>query len=235
MTKRPILSVNGVTKQFGGLVAVNAMSFDVSNHEMVGVIGPNGSGKTTALNRISGLDRAGDGQIWLGRTRVDTLTPTQRALLGLARGFQHPEIPPCLSVFEVVVAAAPSGEAAMGALERVGLAGRAREPVMNLGPAARRNLDLARALSTGPSVLLLDEPAAGLSAEERDRLAFLLRRLAGEGRALLVVEHSMDFLLPLADRIVCLDAGRMIAEGAADAVAANPAVRSAYLGQEAVR
>jgi len=228
------LRVEGLSRRFGGVVALDGVSFTVPSGRIVGLIGANGSGKTTALNRISGLDRVGGGEMWLGKTRIDTLSPARRARLGLARGFQHPEIPADLSVFEVVVAAAPSGEAAMAALDRTGLIDRAREPAASLGPAARRGLDLARALATGPSVLLLDEPAAGLTAEERDRLSSLLRRLAREGRALLVVEHSMDFLLPLADRIICLDAGRVIAEGTADTVAADPAVRTAYLGREVV-
>lgn len=228
------LRVEGLGRRFGGVVALDGVGFEVPSGRIVGLIGANGSGKTTALNRVSGLDRAGEGQVWLGKTRIDGLSPVRRARLGLARGFQHPEIPNDLYVFEVVLAAAPSGEVAMGALDRVGLGDAARTWADALGPAARRRLDLARALATGPSVLLLDEPAAGLTAEERDRLATLLRGLAGEGRAVLVVEHSMDFLLPLADRIVCLDAGRVIAEGPPDVVAADPAVRAAYLGREAV-
>ena len=136
-------------------------------------------------------------------------------------------------MLEAAAVAARSPAVAMAALARVGLGDRAAAPVSALGGAERRLLDLARALATEPDALILDEPAAGLTGDERASLAALLRELAGSGLAVLVVDHGMDFLLPLADRIVCLDAGRVLASGSPDTVRGNPLVIAAYLGRGA--
>ena len=230
--KISVLRAEKLTKRFGGVQALDGAGFDARAGEVTGIIGANGSGKTTLLNIVTGLETADGGIVRLDAIPLLAQPPRARAALGLARGFQHPEIPAGLDVLEAV-SAAGSEAAGMAALERVGLTRLARRPTPALGPADRRRLDIARALAAGPTVLLLDEPASGLSASERADLAVLLRTLAGEGMAVVVVEHGMDFLLPIADRLVCLDAGRVLAAGLTDAVRADPAVVAAYLGEEA--
>lgn len=227
------LVVEGLSKRFGGVLALDGVSFAVPAASVVGLIGANGSGKTTALNLISGLERPDQGRIRIGGVPVADRPAHHRTALGLGRGFQHPEVPRELFVLEAAAVGAPDRAAAMTALRRVGLAGRAADPVAALGAADLKLLDLARALATGPDALILDEPAAGLTTQERAALAHLLRELAGSGLAVLVVDHGMDFLLPLADRLVCLDAGRVIAAGLPEAVRRDPAVIAAYLGSGA--
>jgi branched-chain amino acid transport system permease protein len=227
------LAVDGLRKRFGGVAALDGVSFAVSAGTVVGLIGANGSGKTTVLNLISGLETPDAGQIRLGGVPLAERPAHHRTALGLGRGFQHPEFPEGLFVLEAAAVAARDRSVALAALERVGLAGRAADPVAALGAAELRRLDLARALATEPGAVILDEPAAGLTADERSALSALLRRLADEGLAVLVVDHGMDFLLPLADRIVCLDAGRVLAAGTPEAVRRDPAVVAAYLGQGA--
>ena len=225
------LIVDGLRKRFGGVTALDGVSFSVPAGTVVGLIGANGSGKTTALNLISGLETPDGGQIRLGGVPLGDRAAHHRSVLGLGRGFQHPEVPEGLFVLEAAAVGAADRSVAMAALDRVGLAGRAADPVAALGAAELRRLDLARALATGPEALILDEPAAGLTGDERAALAALLRRLAAEGLAVLVVDHGMDFLMPLADRIVCLDAGRVLAAGTPEEVRRNPAVVAAYLGK----
>ncbi|MEQ8817050.1 MAG: ATP-binding cassette domain-containing protein [Thalassobaculum sp.] len=225
------LIVDGLRKRFGGVTALDGVSFSVPAGTVVGLIGANGSGKTTALNLISGLETPDGGQIRLGGVPLGDRAAHHRSVLGLGRGFQHPEVPEGLFVLEAVAVGAADRTVAMAALDGVGLAGRAADPVAALGAAELRRLDLARALATGPEALILDEPAAGLTGDERAALAALLRRLATEGLAVLVVDHGMDFLMPLADRIVCLDAGKVLAAGTPEEVRRNPAVVAAYLGQ----
>lgn len=228
-----VLRVERVAKRFGGVQALDGAGFDARAREITGIIGANGSGKTTLLNIVTGLETADAGIVRLDAIPLLNHSPRARAALGMARGFQHPEIPSGIDVLAAVsVAAGPA--AGMAALQRVGLGERAREPATSLGPAARRRLDIARALAAGPSVLLLDEPASGLSASERGDLAVLLRDLAAGGMAVVVVEHGMDFLLPIADRLVCLEAGRVLAAGVTDAVRQDPAVIASYLGAEAL-
>jgi len=227
------LAVDGLRKRFGGVTALDGVSFAVPAGTVAGLIGANGSGKTTVLNLISGLETPDAGQIRLGGVPLADRPAHHRTELGLGRGFQHPEFPEGLFVLEAAAVAARDRSGAVAALDRVGLAERAGEPVAALGAAELRRLDLARALATEPGALILDEPAAGLTSEERAALAALLRRLADQGLAVLVVDHGMDFLLPLADRIVCLDAGRVLAAGTPDEVRRNPAVVAAYLGEGA--
>ncbi|MEQ8584780.1 MAG: ATP-binding cassette domain-containing protein [Thalassobaculaceae bacterium] len=229
--KISVLRVERIAKHFGGVQALDGAGFDARAGEVTGIIGANGSGKTTLLNIVTGLETADAGVVRLDAIPLLDLKPGARAALGLARGFQHPEVPAGIDVLTAVsVAAGPA--AGMAALDRVGLADRARAPATALGPAARRRLDIARALAAGPSVLLLDEPASGLSASERTDLARLLRDLAATGMAIVVVEHGMDFLLPIADRLVCLEAGRVLAAGRTDDVRRDPAVIASYLGEE---
>ncbi len=227
-----VLRVEKVAKTFGGVRALDGAGFDARAGEVTGIIGANGSGKTTLLNIVTGLERADTGTVRLDAIPLLGLPIVARAGLGLARGFQHPEIPTGVDTLAAVsVAATPAR--GMAALARVGLADVARREASSLGSAERRRLDIARALAAGPTVLLLDEPASGLSATERADLAVLLRALADDGMAVVVVEHGMDFLLPIADRLVCLDAGRVLSAGLTDAVRNDPAVIAAYLGTEA--
>lgn len=229
--KISVLRVERVAKRFGGVQALDGAGFDARAGEVTGIIGANGSGKTTLLNIVTGLEKADAGVVRLDAIPLMDLAPGARAGLGLARGFQHPEVPAGIDV--LAAASVASGPACgMAALERVGLANRARAPATSLGPAGRRRLDIARALAGGPSVLLLDEPASGLGALERANLARLLRDLAEAGMAVVVVEHGMDFLLPIADRLVCLEAGRVLAAGRTEEVRGDPAVIASYLGAE---
>jgi branched-chain amino acid transport system permease protein len=237
----PALRIEAVGKSYGGVSVLRGVSLEVRPGEIVGLIGPNGSGKTTLVNVISGLDRPDQGAIRLGDVRLDGAPPDHVALAGVARSFQSAALPEGMTPLDLVTAslAAKEGRAgfgrasaleplrrrAAGLLHRVGIADVAARDSGTL-----RLTDLARALALDPAVLLLDEPAAGLDAAERARLGPLLRELAGEGRALLVVEHDMAFLMGLADRIAVLLDGRIALVGTADEVRADPAVRAAYLG-----
>ena len=242
MTKRPILSVNGVTKQFGGLVAVNAMSFDVSNHEMVGVIGPNGSGKTTMMNMISGVFKPTEGQISLeGRSLSET--PAQKiAREGVGRTFQLVRLLPSLNVLENVKAGAVFGhrkrwgreadDFALEMLERVGLNSMQDMPVTALTYIDQKREELARVLAGEPKVLLLDEWLAGLNPTELATGIELINALRDEGRTIVMVEHVMDAIRSLCDRCVVMASGGKIAEGTPDNVLSDKEVVRAYLGDD---
>lgn len=227
-----VMRVEKIAKSFGGVQALAGAGFDARAGEVTGIIGANGSGKTTLLNIVTGLEKADAGVVRLDAIPLLNHSAVARAELGLARGFQHPEIPDGLDVLGAVSVSATPG-LGMAALNQAGLADKARVPAASLGPAERRRLDIARALASGPSVILLDEPASGLGARERADLAILVRSLADSGRAVVVVEHGMDFLLPIADRLVCLDAGKVLAAGLTEDVRRDPAVIASYLGAEA--
>ncbi|MEC7675513.1 MAG: ATP-binding cassette domain-containing protein, partial [Pseudomonadota bacterium] len=224
---------------FGGVVAVDGVDIVLPTGRITGIIGPNGSGKTTLLNLITGLVAADDGSVTIDRARLDPMAADQRARAGLARGFQHPEVDGEQTVWAAVMAAQPlnrsmararaQGAAALAAMD---LGGWSRA-INDLTPAECRRLDIARALANRPRVLLLDEPAAGLTDGEQTALAHDLRRLADGGLTVAVVEHGMRFLLPLADRVICLDRGHVIAVGTPAEVVAAPAVIDSYLGREA--
>jgi branched-chain amino acid transport system permease protein len=238
----PLLAIDGIEKRFGGVTALAGVTFTVAPGEILGVIGPNGSGKTTLLNIVGGQARPDAGALrFLGRD-IAPLPPHRRAQAGIARSFQTPPVVPGLTALDSVAAVGPGFGAramldararALAMLDALGLAGRAMKPMHALTPGEARLADLARALMLRPRLLLLDEPAAGLTDAERAKLGTTLRRLAVEGLAMIVVEHDVDFLLPLADRLACLEAGRMIALGPPAAVRGNPAVRAAYFGASA--
>ena len=233
------LDAQDLRKRFGGVVAVDGVDIALPTGRITGIIGPNGSGKTTLLNLITGLVAADDGSVTIDRARLDPMAADQRARAGLARGFQHPEVDGEQTVWAAVMAAQPlnrsmararaQGAAALAAMD---LGGWSRA-INDLTPAECRRLDIARALANRPRVLLLDEPAAGLTDGEQTALAHNLRRLADGGLTVAVVEHGMRFLLPLADRVICLDRGRVIAVGTPAEVVAAPAVIDSYLGREA--
>ena len=253
-TSAPLLSVASVRKEFGGLVAVNDVSFEVGAGEIVGLIGPNGAGKSTTFNMVTGLLPLTRGEVLFRGERIDGKSPAHIAALRIARTFQHVKLAPEMSVLEnVAIGAHLRGSAGLvqGILKldaseenaifaeaarqiaRVGLAGSIHKPAGSLALGQQRLTEIARALCADPVLLLLDEPAAGLRHREKADLAELIRRLRDEGMSILLVEHDMDFVMRLTDRIVVLNFGARIAAGAPSEIQRNPAVIEAYLGSEA--
>ncbi|MBI5113637.1 MAG: ABC transporter ATP-binding protein [Rhodovulum sp.] len=245
----PILRLDGLTKQFGGLTVSDQVDLAIAPGELHAVIGPNGAGKTTLINQISGLIEPDYGRILLDGRDVTRLPPHRRARLGLARSFQITSVLPGFSALENVAVAvqARSGSSfrffgdaaaepalqgpARAALAEVGLADRAEVPAGHLSHGEKRALELAMALASEPKLLLLDEPMAGTGREETDRLVAVLQRLKGRF-AMLLVEHDMTAVFALADRISVLIYGRILASGPPAEVRADPQVVAAYLGEE---
>ena len=248
-----VLSVQKARKQFGGLVAVNDVSFDVRAGEIVGLIGPNGAGKSTLFNLITGVLPLTGGRVDYRGQRIDGRTSRAIARLGMSRTFQHVRMIPDMSVLEnVALGAHKRGAAgvlramlrldrrderrllgeAWKQLQRIGMAALANEPAGNLALGQQRLMEIARALCTDPALLLLDEPAAGLRLKEKQALGAVLSQLRGEGMSLLLVEHDMDFVMTLTDRIVVVEFGTKLTEGSPEVVREDPAVRAAYLGVE---
>ncbi len=233
-----LLDVRGLTKRFGGLVANDDVSFTVRARELVGLIGPNGAGKTTLFNSLAGFFAPTSGTILFDGRPIAGLPPERIAALGVARTFQIVRVFPSMTVVENVMVGAMLRRKAVAAAERVarellsfaGLDGRADEPAARLTVAEQKRLEVARALATEPKLLLLDEVMAGLTPAEVGGAVALVRRIRDRGTACVIVEHVMEGIMPLADRILVLDGGRKIAEGPPAAVAADPAVIAAYLG-----
>jgi len=237
----PVLRVEGLAKAFGGVRAVDGVSFTLEAARVTGLIGPNGSGKTTVINLLSGLERPDAGLVELLGRGLSGARPDRIARAGIARTFQSAGLPEESTVLEAVAAARLERDASIAAAEahalsvltRLGVADRALERCGNLPAGLRRRVELARALARQPRVLLLDEPAAGLTDAEKAELSAHLRAIAADGAAVLVVEHDMGFLLPLADRVLALDQGRVLYDGAAAGVPHDAAVVEAYLGAPA--
>ena len=237
-----LLSVNRARKAFGGLVAVNDVSFDVRVGELVGLIGPNGSGKTTMLNLISGALRPSAGQITLAGETISGEPAHRIARRGVARTFQLVRVLPSLSVEENVIAGAAFGHAhawgedarrlAHALLERVGLGGRGAAPTSTLTYIDQKRLELARALASHPRLLLLDEWLAGLNPSELKIGISLVRELRNDGLTIIMVEHVMDAIRSLCDRAVVMSSGVKIADGSVKTVLSDPEVVRAYLGDE---
>ena len=246
-----IITLDRVRKTFGGLVAVNDVSFDVKAAEIVGLIGPNGAGKSTTFDLITGASALTSGEVRYAGPALGIARPDDVAKRGIARTFQHAKILPDMSVLEnVALGANLRGRAGVlrsilrldrreeadllaeadYQLYRVGLGSERGRRAGDLPLGQIRILEIARALALDPTLLLLDEPAAGLRHGEKQQLAELLRKLRGEGVAILLVEHDMSFVMGLVDRLVVLDFGTVIARGAPAEVRRDPAVVAAYLG-----
>lgn len=239
---RTLLQFSNVTRRFGGLVAVDNVSFDVKEHEVLGLIGPNGSGKTTIMNLISGALKVTSGTISMHGRRLSTIPAHQISRSGVARTFQLVRVLPGLTIMENVIAGAAFGHRrrwgheamhhAEELLERLGLSKQMHQSASTLTYIDQKRLELARALAGDPRVLLLDEWLAGLNPTELQIGIDLVSNLRGEGRTIILVEHVMDAIRSLCDRCVVVNSGAKIAEGSPSEVLTDPQVVQAYLGDD---
>jgi branched-chain amino acid transport system ATP-binding protein len=253
MSEEPLLEVRDVTLRFGGVTALDGVRFHINRGEILGLIGPNGAGKTTCFNVMTGVYQPTSGSVVFDGKRLGRRKKHQITRLGIARTFQNIRLFPEMTALENVMVGADAqhrtsvlsalfrlprhhreereGRArAMELLELVGIAHRAEEAARNLPYGDQRRLEIARALATGPALLCLDEPAAGFNPAEKTKLLELIRRIRDDGYTVLLIEHDMRLVMGVTDRIVVLEFGKKIAEGAPAEIRENPAVVAAYLG-----
>lgn len=249
-----MLELRNVSKRFGGLPALQDVSFRIPRGRITALIGPNGAGKSTLINCISGVDRAGTGEILLEDRVIQTRPAHEIAALGVARTFQNLKLFARLSVLDnVLTGLTVRAERsfilsmlrlpdlrnqerrlrlkALEALDDFGLAERAHWPAAALSYGEKKRVEMARAFAGDPRLVLLDEPVAGLNTEETARIARHIRRQRSAGHTMLLVEHDMELVMDVADQVVVLDSGRCIASGSPQAVRSNPLVLEAYLGR----
>jgi branched-chain amino acid transport system ATP-binding protein len=242
-SEAPLLAIAGMTKTFGGFVALDNVSVDISKGERFGLIGPNGSGKTTLINCISGALSPQKGSVTFAGETITNLPAYQRARRGIARSFQIPRPFRSMTVVEnlmvaldfaaghvVFESAEHRRQAALAILSRIGLLARAEAPTTTLTQVELRKMELARALAARPKLLISDEAMAGLSGSEVDEVLELLLSLAADGITIIMIEHIMQAVMKFSQRVMCLDAGRIIALGTPDQVMADKRVQEAYLG-----
>lgn len=254
VTTTPVLQVDNLALSFGSLRALDGISLAVHPGEVVGLIGPNGAGKSSLLNCMSGLYHPHQGRIWLQGRDITRLPPHKRAQLGLGRSFQGIQVYPGMSVLQNIMSGAHvhlrtgvlaalihwplvhreellAREAAEEIIEFLDLAPYRHKPVGELGYGVRKRVDLGRALALRPKILLMDEPMAGMNVEEKEDMARFILDVNEQRRVpVVLVEHDMEVVMDICDRIVVLDWGRLIAAGPPDQVRQDPAVISAYLG-----
>jgi branched-chain amino acid transport system permease protein len=248
---KPVLTIDKATRRFGALAAVDGVSFEVKAHEVLGLIGPNGAGKSTLLNLITGVLKPNSGAILFAGSDITPLPPRRIAAAGMARTFQHVKLRPNMTLLDnALLGSYPRTHAgfvagalrldraeeraarfdALTQLNRVGLGDRYGDLAGNLPLGQQRLLEVGRALAADPTLLVLDEPAAGLRRMEKQTLSDLLRQLRSEGMTIILVEHDMEFVMNLVDRIVVMDFGIKLAEGLPAAIRADARVQEAYLG-----
>ncbi|MGE0752085.1 MAG: ABC transporter ATP-binding protein [Variibacter sp.] len=251
MSVAPLLRLQDVAKSFGGIRALADISFDVMPGQIVGVIGPNGAGKTSMFNVITGAYKADRGRVLLAGADVTNRPPHQIARAGISRTFQNIRLFSGLSVWEHLIVAQPHGESMLrrvlptrwadpAALHRAnevlaffGLEAVKDRPARSLPYGIQRKVEMARAVTARPKLLLLDEPVAGMNHDEAEDIRRLMLRLRDDGLSILLIEHDMTFVMTLCDYLNVLDFGAMIGRGKPDEVRADPAVLEAYLGRTA--
>jgi branched-chain amino acid transport system ATP-binding protein len=234
----PLLSVRQVSLSFGGLRALNAVSLELRPREILGLIGPNGAGKTTLFSVIAGYLRPDSGSVYVDGAEISGRAPEIIARRGIVKTFQTSRLFGSMTFLQNVVVAALSktrdvkvaAESASACLAQVGLADRAEVAASGASTGQRKRLEIARALATEPRVLLLDEPFGGVDMDAIDSLVALLHELRGKGLTLLVIEHNIEAVHRLVDRVVAMDLGEVIAEGSAEAVTRDEQVVRAYMG-----
>ena len=242
-TEIPLLRIGALTKRFGGFTALDNVSVDIRPGERFGLIGPNGSGKTTLINCISGAFRTEAGTVLFRGEDITRLPPFMRTRRGIARSFQIPRPFRSMTVAENLmvaldfaaaaddrISAGQRRDSAMSILTQTGLASKANVSATRLSQVELRKMELARALATHPKLLVSDEAMAGLSNSEVDEVLDLLMSLAAQDITIIMIEHIMQAVMRFSDRVMCLEAGRIIAIGKPDEVMANPRVQEAYLG-----
>jgi branched-chain amino acid transport system ATP-binding protein len=236
-----LLELDHVTKRFGRVVIAEDLSLAVGAAEVVGIVGPNGAGKTSLFGLISGDLAPGAGEVRFAGRAVTKLDPAARCRLGIGRTYQVPRPFADMTVFENLLVAAQQGgglrrrasyAAAVAGLERTGMSAHANTPAERLGLLQRKRLELARALATQPTLLLLDEVAGGLTDPEVAQLVEIVRGINAEGTAVIWIEHVVRALTPVVGRLICLAGGKFVGDGEPAAVLAEPAVREVFLGTE---